>query len=173
MIKKPRVVLVLALLGLGLLGSCGALIGLGISVLFKASAAVKTPVEQFFVAVKDGDFARARRQLSRECRAKVGEAELRAFFSRSALAGYRDFSWNRWSIGGREADLEGVVRLEDGGTVPMHVWLVKEADGWKVYAFRKPSSGLVEDDDSDGLGTPPPPPSREEKADKPGFLRED
>jgi hypothetical protein len=109
---------------------------------FRATSGLTESADAFFQALQRKDFAAARGAMAEEFRAATGDAELAAFVSSSALAGYKSASWSSRSVNGDRGTLEGSVVTETGGKIPMKVELVKEGGGWRVYSVIKPAAGL-------------------------------
>jgi hypothetical protein len=149
MSKKLKITL---LVGLGLAGFFGAALGLSVAL---TSGMTKT-ADQFFLAVKEHDLARARGFLSEEFKAGTSEQDFAAFLAKSALDRFDEASWSSRSMTNGTGTLEGSVTTDTGGTVPLSLSFVKENGEWRIYALRRSSAGL------DTQSTSPGVPSRAE-----------
>ena len=112
------------------------------ALVWRLTAGLATTADEFFLALKAEDFAKARTYLAEDFRAATSEQELREFVSRSALANYAGASWSTRSIQNSTGMLEGVIETASGGSIPMSISLVREHDAWKIYTLRKLDAGL-------------------------------
>lgn len=138
----PKSLKIALLVVLALAVSCGGILALTLSL----TKGLVEAADGFFLAVKEDDLARARGFLAEEFRASTSDEELRAYLGRSALTRFREASWSSRSIQNDRGRLEGSVETEDGGSIPIELALVKERGVWKIYALRKPSAGLTDED---------------------------
>jgi hypothetical protein len=106
------------------------------------TAGLVTTADGFFLALHARDFAKAKTYLAEDFRAATSEEELREFVSRSALANYASASWSSRSIHNSTGELEGVIETGSGGSIPMHISLVREQGVWKIYTLRKMDAGI-------------------------------
>jgi hypothetical protein len=108
----------------------------------------------FFKAVKQNDMTKARGYLAEEFKAATDEKALKEFLSSSALLNFKETSWGERQISGSRGELNGSVKTETGGTIPIRLTLVKESGGWKIYSLQKPTAGLMSKEEP---GTSPQP----------------
>ena len=102
----------------------------------------------FFKAVKQNDIAKARGYLAEEFKAATDEKALKEFLSSSALLNFKETSWGERQISsGNRGELNGSVKTETGGTIPVRLTLVKESGGWKIYSLQKQTAGLTSKED--------------------------
>lgn len=127
------------LIGLGavLIGFAGLF-----ALVWRLTAGLATTADEFFLALKAQDFAKAKTYLAEDFRAATSEEELREFVTRSALSNYASASWSTRSIQNSTGSLEGVIETTSGGSIPMSISLVREHDDWKIYALRKLDAGI-------------------------------
>jgi hypothetical protein len=133
------------LIGLGavLIGFAGLF-----ALVWRLTAGLASTADEFFLALKAQDFAKAKTYLAEDFRASTSDEQLRQFVTRSALANYASASWTSRSIQNTEGTLQGVVTTASGGSIPMSISLVREGGGWKIYALHKLDAGLQVDDQS-------------------------
>ena len=121
----------------------------------------------FFKAVKQNDITKARTYLAEEFKAATDEKALQDFLSKSALLNFKETSWGerQVSTGGR-GELNGSIKTESGGTIPIKMILVKERGEWRIYSLQKPEAGLTTKEEpgtpekpQTGLATKQEPPS--------------
>lgn len=114
-----------------------------ILVFFLTSGVTKT-ADVFFQAVRDGDMEAASSFLSEEFKAATSREELEAFLRGTALVNYSSATWSSREVSGNTGKVEGSVKTEDGGTVPVQIQFVKEKGKWKILRIDKAASGLAE-----------------------------
>ena len=73
----------------------------------------------FFKAVKQNDMTKARGYLAEEFKAATDEKALKDFLSSSALLNFKETSWGERQISGNRGELNGSVKTETGGTIPI------------------------------------------------------
>jgi hypothetical protein len=112
------------------------------ALVWRLTAGLATTADEFFLALKAQDFAKARTYLAEDFRAATSEQALREFVTRSALRNYASASWSSRSIANSTGTLEGVVETSSGGSIPMSITLVREHDDWKIYTLRKLDAGI-------------------------------
>jgi hypothetical protein len=112
------------------------------AVVWRLTAVLATTADEFFLALKTQDFAKAKTYLAEDFRAATSEQELRDFVSRSALINYASASWSTRSIQNSTGSLEGVLETTSGGSIPMSISLVREQGVWKIYTLRKLDAGI-------------------------------
>lgn len=123
---------------LGIIG----VIALAFAAIFYFTAGMVGAADEFFVAVKDKEIDTAYSYLSDDFKASTSQSELIAFMEKNQLDNFQEANWQSRSINGGRGDLVGSITTSTGGVVPITVSFVKGQDGWKIYAIRKPSSGL-------------------------------
>jgi hypothetical protein len=119
-----------------------AVIALAIAAVFYFTAGMVDTANDFFKAVKQKDFAKARSYLSEDFKASTDEKVLVDFLSNSAILSFKESSWSNRQISGNRGELEGSITTETGGVVPIKITFVKENGSWKIYALQKPAAGL-------------------------------
>jgi len=139
MSKNLKIALIMVL---AMAVSCGGIVFFALSL----TKGLVDAADGFFLAVKEGDLARARGFLAEEFRASTSEEELRAYLAKSALTRFQEASWSSRRVENDRGTLEGSVETEDGGSIPLELALVKERGVWRIYALRKPSAGLTAGD---------------------------
>ncbi|NTU53539.1 MAG: hypothetical protein HGA97_07550 [Chlorobiaceae bacterium] len=117
-----------------------------VTVFYLSSGLVDT-ADNFFKAVKQKEFARARSYLSEDFKVGTDEMALKEFLSKGAIMNFREVAWANRKVTGNRGELDGSITTDNGGVVPMKIMFVKEQGAWKIYAFHKPSAGLSSDDD--------------------------
>lgn len=100
---------------------------------FGLTAGIATVADDFFVALRQGDYEAAYGYLSEEFHGNTTIADLKTFAQDSALAGYSEATWWNRQISGDEGALHGEVETVDGGRIPTTVYFLKEHDTWKIY----------------------------------------
>ena len=116
------------------------------ALVWRLTAGLTETADAFFVALRDGDIATAKTYLAEDFRASTSDEQLREYVKNSALSEYQSASWSSRGIQNSRGNLEGTLETRSGGSIPMQIELVKENGGWKIYALRKPPSGLRTDD---------------------------
>jgi len=124
-----------------LLGVVGVVV-LALVAIFFFTAGMVTVADEFFVAVRDQDIDEAYSYLSEDFKTSTSQSELLAFAKENRLDDFQEANWQSRSVNGGRGDLEGSITTSTGGVVPIALGFVKGQNGWKIYAIRKPSSGL-------------------------------
>jgi hypothetical protein len=137
-----------------ILGGVVAVILLAVIAAFYFTSGIVDAADGFFKAVKEQDLAKARSYLSEDFRAGTDENALADFLSKSAILNVKECSWSNRQMSGDRGELEGSVKTETGGVVPIKMMFVKENGNWKIYAIRKPATGLQSE------SSPPTAPSK-------------
>jgi len=112
------------------------------ALVWRMTAGIAATADEFFIALKAQDFAKAKTYLAEDFRAATSDEDLRNFVTRSALSNYASASWSTRSIQNSTGTLEGVVETTSGGSIPMSISLVREHDDWKIYTLRKLDAGI-------------------------------
>jgi hypothetical protein len=128
-----------------------AVIALAIAAVFYFTAGMVNTANDFFKAVKQKDFAKARSYLSEDFKKTTDEKVLVDFLSNSAILNFKESSWSNRKISGNRGELEGSITTETGGVVPIKMTFVKENGGWKIYAIQKPAAGLQSESSSPAI----------------------
>ncbi len=95
----------------------------------------------FFTAVKQNDMASAQIYLSEAFKANTDANTLANYLIANHLNRYQSASWNNRQIASGRGTLEGAIKTDDGGTIPIKIVLVKENNAWKIFNIEIPSSG--------------------------------
>ncbi len=111
------------------------------------TSGIVTVADEFFVALRQGDYEEAYGCLSAEFHGNTSIADLRAFAQESALAGYSDATWWNRQISGDEGALDGEIETADGECISTTIYFLKENDVWKIYQ--------IDWDDYDDVGETP------------------
>lgn len=117
-------------ISLAVFGAIGVVV---ILVVFGVTSSLVTVAHEFFVDLREGDFAAAYACLSNEFYGNTSVGELRAFAQESALAEYSDATWWHRSISGDEGALDGEVETMDGECIPVTMYFLRENGDWKIY----------------------------------------
>jgi len=133
-------------------GFCGLF-----ALVWQLTAVLADTANGFFLALRDGDQAKARTYLAQDFRASTSDEELQRFVARSALADYESATWTSRSIENSTGKVEGTIETRSGGSIPMSISFVREKGEWKILAVRKPDAGILTDD-------PRPQPNRADQA---------
>lgn len=131
-----------------ILGGVVAVILLAVIAAFYFTSGIVDTADGFFKAVKDQDLVKARSYLSEDFRAATDENALADFLSKSAILNVKECSWSNRQMSGDRGELEGSVKTETGGIIPIKMMFVKENGNWKIYAIRKPATGLQSESSS-------------------------
>jgi hypothetical protein len=121
---------------------------LAIGAAFWLTSGMADTADAFFQAVKKQDLAAARSYLSEDFRASTDEPALKEFLTRGALLHFKDANWSNRQISGGRGELNGAIRTDAGGVVPLKLMFVKENGAWKIYGIQKPTAGLQPEDTS-------------------------
>lgn len=124
-------------------------------VMFLTSGLVET-TDEFFALVKDGKLEQAYESTATEFKKKTNFEEFKLVLTKTTLDKYESAFWSKREIINNEGYLDGTVTNSLGGTLPLHVDLIKENGEWKVYGLDLKAAGLSL------LDTAPPLPSDEE-----------
>lgn len=114
---------------------------------FRMTSGLVDSADQFFLAVQEKDYSKAYSQLAEDFRASTDFQQFESFLQSTALVNYKSASWTSRSISGGTGELEGSVKTQDGGEVPIGVKLVKEKDDWKILSLVKEPAGLLGGED--------------------------
>ena len=115
-----------------------------VAAVFLLTAGVTGTADDFFQTVKSGDLKAASYFLSEEFKAATSQEEFEAFMKGTALSDYESATWSSREISGNTAQVEGSVKTEGGGTIPILIKFVKENGKWKILAMEKSAAGLEE-----------------------------
>jgi hypothetical protein len=115
---------------------------LGIAAAFYFTSGIVETADAFFKAVKERDIAKARSYFAEDFNASTDEKALTDFLSRSSILNFKEANWSSRNISGGRGELNGSVKTETGGVVPIKMMFVKESGQWKIYAIQKPTAGL-------------------------------
>ena len=141
---------VLAVLGLAAV--------LGIVAVVYFTSGMSDAADGFFRAIAAKDTAAAQARLSEGFRRETDAAALERFLAESGLDTYESSSWTNRKVSGGTGELEGTVTNATGGTVPLRIVFVKEAEAWKIHGITRVSAGTLtaeEDDIAEDAGTDP------------------
>jgi len=127
-----------------LIGVAGvvAILVIAILIVGQLTSGMTSTADQFFAAAAAGDQATAGECLSEDFKAGTSMEDLWAFLEQSALLDYESASWGSREISGGQGQLEGSVRTESGGSVPVTMHFVKEADQWRIQRIEKAEAGI-------------------------------
>ena len=121
---------------------------LAIGIVYWLTAGMVDTANAFFQAVKKQDIAAARSYLSEDFKASTDASALNEFLTQSSIVHFKEASWsNRQTSGGR-GELNGTIRTETGGVVPLKMMFIKEHGAWRIYGIQKPTAGLQTEDSS-------------------------
>jgi len=131
-----------------LIGSSAVLVAFTaiFALVWRLTAGMADAADAFFVALRNGDVASARKYLAEDFNASTSDEQLREFVKNSALGDYESASWSSRGIVNSRGNLEGTLNTRTGGSIPMRIELVKENDGWRIYSLSKPASGIHTED---------------------------
>jgi len=121
-----------------------AVIGIALGAVFWFTSGMTDTANAFFTSVKTNDYDKARRYLAQEFRANTSSEALQKFLISSALDKFKEANWGNRSITSGQGELDGSIKTETGGTIPLKLKFVKEEGQWKIFAIHKPSAGLSE-----------------------------
>jgi len=108
----------------------------------KLTSGMTSTADSFFAAVAAGDRAAAAACLSEDFKASTSMDALWGFLEQSALVDYESASWGSREISGGQGQLEGSISTEGGGSVPVTIHFVKEADQWSIQRIEKAGAGI-------------------------------
>lgn len=100
---------------------------------FGLTSGIVDVADDFFAALRQGDYDGAYGHLSQEFHGNTSIADLKAFAQESALAGYSEATWWSRQISGDEGALDGEIEITNGQRIPTTIYFLKENDGWKIY----------------------------------------
>jgi hypothetical protein len=103
------------------------LLGIGLT------SGIVNVADEFFAALRQGDYEEAYGYLSEEFHGNTSIADLKAFAQESALAGYSEATWWNRQISGDEGALDGEIETAAGECIPTTIYFLKENDAWKIY----------------------------------------
>lgn len=135
---KSVVPKVLAGCGCGLVLAIGAIVWLAMTL----TSGLPKVAEAFFSAVKAGDYAKAYQQTSAGFKANMTQESMKQWLEQSGLTDYAGATWHSRSVSNQQGKLQGTVKTSSGGTIPLTIELVKEADGWKIQHLEKAPAGV-------------------------------
>jgi len=126
-------------------GGCLGLIvlfGLIMGVVFYATSGITDTADDFFAAVRDGDYEAAQGYTTQRLQEQTSTDDLREFVEDKGLTNVVDTSWSNRSIKNNTGELTGTAETGSGGTIPMTILFVSEGDEWRIDGFDVQSSGL-------------------------------
>lgn len=113
-----------------------------IGIVYWLTAGMADTANAFFQAVKKQDIAAARSYLSEDFKASTDATALNEFLTRSSILHFKEASWSNRETSGGRGELNGTIRTETGGVVPLKMMFIKENGTWKIYGIQKPTAGL-------------------------------
>ena len=141
-----------------------------VGVVFYLTGDMVDTADSFFKAVKQNDIAKARDYLAEEFKAAADEKALRDFLSNTALLNFKETSWGERRISGSRGELDGSVKTETGGTIPVKMTLVKENGAWKIYSLQKSAAGLTSKEEPGASQQSGPSTAKESGSSKPAVV---
>lgn len=120
-----------------LIGAIGTIV-LTIAAGFYFTSGLANTADRFFQAVQQKDFTQANRYLAEEFKISTDGKTLEDFLSKNAILDFKEASWSSREIQNDRGELNGSIKTETGGVVPIEILFVKENDGWKILAIQKP-----------------------------------
>lgn len=100
--------------------------------------------DEFFDAAMKRDVDRAYSQLAQEFQATATKGELLTFLDTLQVQDLETVEWGSRSFSGAQGNLVGTLKLKGGGRVPLNIDMIKEEDGWRIYAIHKSLVGINE-----------------------------
>lgn len=134
--KKPMKTLLKVVVGLAVM----FIVAIGI--VYWLTAGMADTANAFFQAIKKQDLAEARGYLSEDFKASTDATALNEFLTQSSILHFKEASWSNRETSGGRGELNGTIRTETGGVVPLKVMFIKENGAWKIYGIQKPTAGL-------------------------------
>lgn len=130
---------------LKVLAGIGALLIIAIMVVMFMTGGMSDTADKFFAAVKSDNYDEAYSFLSEDFKSNTSKSQLKSYLSKNALTKFKEASWESRSVNGGRGELTGSITTESGGVVPISLSFVKGENNWKIYAIKKPSSGIQEE----------------------------
>ncbi len=128
-----------------------AFIVLAVTAAFYFTSGIVDTADDFFKTVKEQNMAKARGYLSEDLKASTDEKALADFLSKEAILNFKECSWSNRQVSGDRGELDGSIKTETGGVIPIKMMFVKENGKWKIYAIQKPTTGLQSENASSNV----------------------
>lgn len=122
---------------------------------FWATAGLPDTANSFFTRIAADDYAGAIALTTPDFRASTDRAALERFARENGFDKYQSADWSSRSFNNNLGSLEGSLRTNDGGVIPVTLQLVKADDGWRIQNVLKAQAGAVNaSSDPYGLSVP-------------------
>lgn len=132
-----------------ILGGLVVVVVLAFVLVWWMTSGLTETTDKFFSLLKQDKVEKAYELTSEEFQASTSKEEFKTFLTKTSLDEFQSATWNSRQRGsGGEGTLEGTIRTESGGNIPVTVKLVKENGEWKILNLQKAESGIEETDTS-------------------------
>ncbi len=103
-------------------------------------------VNDFFTAIKTGDYSRARNYLSGVLKGEMPANRLENLFPPSRYSLYEKCSWSSREVtADGTATLKGSIIFTDNTRIPAEIHLIKEGEKWKILSINLQRPSIVSD----------------------------
>jgi len=107
--------------------------------------------DDFFAAVQNDDMDAAYALLSEDFQTTTSKEGLRTYLAANTLDKVRSVDWRSRSITNNTGELEGTIRTQEGGAIPIKLGLVKSDGGWKIFRLVKAAAGFQVTDSTENI----------------------
>lgn len=117
------------------------IIGFAVAMFFTSDLA--DVANNFFTAIKNGDYSKAQTYVSTDFKRVTPLSKLKSFFPYDKFKNYSGCSFsNRVKRADGTAELKGKITFADGSFLPVKITLIKEGGEWKINYISLPSAGV-------------------------------
>lgn len=126
-----------------IVGGLAVLAGVIVGLVFWFTGGAVDATENFLALIAQEKIEEAYQSTATGFRSQQDPASFAATVRAIGLTRYASASWTNREIQNNRATLEGSVTTTDGGTIPLTIELVSEADAWKVLSLTAPNAGAA------------------------------
>lgn len=130
---------------LKILAGIGAVVVIALTAVMFMTAGMTDAADEFFTAVKSNNYDMAYTHLSEDFKNNTSKNELKTYLTKNSFSNFKETSWESRSINGGRGELIGSITTDNGGVIPVSLSFIKGESDWKIYAIKKPSSGIQEE----------------------------
>ncbi len=121
------------------------LVGVAIGAAMYFTSDLKTTANNFFTAIKKGNYNQAEQYLSTNFKQATTMDQLKRAFPYTRFKKYESCSFStRVANADGTGKLKGKIKFTDGSVMPVEIALVKENDTWKIDHINLPRPGIIE-----------------------------
>lgn len=124
-----------------------AILGVVIFIIILALALTSSlpkAADAMFASIKSGNMQEAYSYTAEQFKSSTTLEQFEAFVEQVGLRTFKNATWTKREIANNQWFLKWTITLENGGTIPMEIWFIKENGEWKIMNMYVPQAGLVD-----------------------------